>query len=65
MHVVGADVAAHSRPLEVRGTDLVVGVDDPAWSTQLRLLEATVLDRIRDRTGDGSITRLKLRVQPL
>ena len=62
--IVGAEVAAHSRPLDVKSDTLVVAVDDPAWATQLRSLEALILDRLRARLSDLAITRLTVRVRP-
>ncbi len=62
--IVGADVAAHSRPLALRSDTLVVAVDDPAWATQLRSLERLVLERLRAGLSDHEITRLVVRVRP-
>ena len=60
--IVGADVAAHSRPLSVDGGTLTVGVDDATWGSELHWLEAEVLSRICDVTGSGRISALKVRV---
>lgn len=48
---VGASVAAHVRPVKLDGTRLVVQVDDPAWATELRFLEATLKRRVHEVTG--------------
>lgn len=58
---VGGAVAAHVRPLRLDGDVLVVEVDDPAWATQLRLLESTMRARLAEVTG-ASITRIECRV---
>ena len=47
--VVGAAVAAHSRPVSLRRSTLVVSVDHPAWATQLRSLGATILAPLATR----------------
>jgi hypothetical protein len=58
---VGHAVAAHVRPLKVDGTTLVVEVDDPAWATQLRFLEATICQRLAEVAG-LHIERVDVRV---
>jgi predicted nucleic acid-binding Zn ribbon protein len=62
--VVGPGVAAHSRPLSVQGETLVVGVDGPAWATQLRFLSGTLLGRLSELIGDGKLRSLDVRVRP-
>jgi predicted nucleic acid-binding Zn ribbon protein len=58
---VGAAVAAHVQPVKLDGTTLVVKVDDPAWATQLKFLEATVRQRLREVTG-AEVQRIDVRV---
>ena len=48
---VGVAVAAHVQPVRLDGTRLVVEVDDPAWATQLRFLEATMKSRLAEVAG--------------
>ena len=48
---VGAAVAAHVQPIRLDGTRLVVEVDDPAWATQLRFLESTLMARLAEVAG--------------
>ena len=62
--VVGEDLAAHVRAVAVRGTELVVGVDDPAWASQVAWLEARLLERLDVLVGRGTITAVKVRVEP-
>ncbi|MFM7687381.1 MAG: DciA family protein [Actinomycetota bacterium] len=59
--VVGAAVAAHVQPVKLDGEVLVVEVDDPAWATQIRFLEATLRERLREVAG-ASVERLEVRV---
>jgi len=49
--VVGAQIAAHARPVRLDGSVLVVEVDDPAWATQLRLLTAQLCERLASEVG--------------
>jgi predicted nucleic acid-binding Zn ribbon protein len=59
---VGPAVAAHVQPLRLEGTVLTVEVDDPAWATQIRLLEAQVRERLAE-VADLRIERLDVRVR--
>jgi predicted nucleic acid-binding Zn ribbon protein len=62
--LVGEGVATRARPHALRGTTLVVAVDDPTWASQLRWLEADLLGRIAEDLGPGAITALDLVVRP-
>ena len=59
---VGDAVAAHVKPVKLDGTKLVVEVDDPAWATQLRFLEATMKQRLLEVAG-ASIETIEARVR--
>ena len=62
--LIGAQVAAHARPLSlVRGV-LTIGVDEPGWATQLTYLESNLLSRISAVLGEGRVTRIHVRVRP-
>jgi len=58
---VGEAVAAHVQPVKLDGDRLVVEVDDPAWATQLKFLEATLRERLLEVTG-ANITQFEIRV---
>jgi predicted nucleic acid-binding Zn ribbon protein len=62
--IVGEQVATHTRPLSLRDGALVVAVDDPAWATELRFLEAEILARVRDVLAAEDVERLEVRVRP-
>lgn len=61
--MVGRDVAQHVRPVSyVRedsdagpGGRLVVKTDSTAWATQMRLLAPTVVRRLNQELGDGTV----------
>ena len=59
---VGDAVAAHITPVKLDGTKLVVEVDDPAWATQLRFLEATLKQRLLEVAG-ATIETIEARVR--
>lgn len=58
--IVGREVAQHARPVsyvrEDEGGRLVVQTDSTAWATQMRLLAGTVVRRLNQELGDGTVT---------
>ena len=62
--VVGPELASRVRAVAVRGSELVVRVEDPAWASQIAWLESRLLERIADLVGPGRITVVKARVAP-
>lgn len=54
--LVGAEVAAHSTPESFGDGRLVVRTDSTAWATQLRLLAPTVVRRLNEELGHGTVT---------
>ncbi len=60
---VGAGVAAHAQPLALHGTTLVVGVDAPAYATQLRMLSTQLLARLSELAGPGVVEAVEVRVR--
>ncbi|RMF83165.1 MAG: DUF721 domain-containing protein, partial [Nitrospirae bacterium] len=51
--VVGAPIAAHSRPAALRGAALVVHVDEAAWLTELSYRRGELLARIHAWAGEA------------
>ena len=56
--IVGADLAAHVRPVTFEGSVLSVQADSTAWATQIRLLTSSLLGRIDAAVGAGVVTDL-------
>lgn len=54
--LVGAEVAAHCTPETFAEGRLVVRTDSTAWATQLRLLAPTVVRRLNEELGHGTVT---------
>ena len=59
--LVGAEVAAHTRPERFSDGELMVIADSAAWATQVRLLAATLVRRLNEDLGHGTITRVVVR----
>jgi predicted nucleic acid-binding Zn ribbon protein len=60
--VVGAAVAAATRPTAVRDGTVTVEVDGPEWATQLRYLEEQLVAVLTERVGAGIVARLRFQV---
>ena len=60
--LVGATIAAHVRPLSLAGGTLVVTVDEPGWATQIRYMEADLVQRIGE-VAAGAVSRVEVRVR--
>ncbi|MGZ4437437.1 MAG: DUF721 domain-containing protein [Nocardioides sp.] len=53
--IVGREVAQHCTPTSFDDGRLVVKTDSTAWATQLKLLAPTVLRRLNEELGDGTV----------
>ena len=60
--VVGAQVAAHCRPLGLRGDVLEVEVDSPVWSQQLQLRKPDLLAALARILGPDAPRELRFQV---
>lgn len=58
--IVGAEVAQHCEPESFADGRLVVRTDATAWATQLRLLAPTILRRLNEELGDGTVTLIEV-----
>ena len=62
--IVGPERASRIVAGAVRGADLVVRVEDPAWASQLGWLEQQLLARVEALVGPGRLTAVTARVAP-
>lgn len=60
--LVGEQVAAHVSPVRLQDGRLLVEVDDPTWATQMRFLEAHIIERVSARS-QVAITAIDVRVK--
>lgn len=58
--VVGADMAAHCRPVRLDDGELTVEAESTAWATQVRLLSGRMLARIASEVGRGVVKKLNV-----
>lgn len=58
--IVGDEVAQHCFPTSFVDGRLVVRTDSTAWATQLRLLAPTVVRRLNEELGHGSVTVIEV-----
>jgi predicted nucleic acid-binding Zn ribbon protein len=54
--LVGRDVAQHCTPESFDAGKLVVRTDSTAWATQMKLLAPTVVRRLNEELGNGTVT---------
>jgi predicted nucleic acid-binding Zn ribbon protein len=59
--VVGAEVAAHCHPESFADGVLLVRADSSAWATQVRLLALSLLRRLGEELGEGTVTKVVVR----
>ncbi len=60
--IVGPAIAAHAWPLTLSRGVLKIGVDQPAWATQLRFLGADLLEKLTVAAGEAAIERVEIKV---
>ena len=58
--IVGPDIAGHCHPTDFVDGVLTVRADSTAWATQLRLLESTLMGRLADEVGDGTVQQIRV-----
>ena len=58
--VVGAHIAEHAVPMQLRDGVLSVSAESTAWATQLRMVQAQLLAKIAAAVGDGVVSSLKI-----
>lgn len=62
--VVGQELASRIKTVAIRGSELVVKVEDPGWASQIAWLESQLLARIVELVGPDRITAVRVRVVP-
>lgn len=63
MEVIGPDIAAHSKILDIRGKTLVVEADHPTWASMILMRKKQVVGRIKQQFPELGITQLQVRMR--
>ena len=58
--IVGPDLAAHTKPDSFEDGEVLIIADSTAWATQVRLLARTLVRRLNEELGHGSVQRVKV-----
>ena len=58
--LVGPEVGAHTTPESFVDGTIVVRTDSTAWATQLKLLAPTVVRRLNEELGHGTVTLIDI-----
>ncbi len=58
--LVGPEIGAHSTPESFSDGRVVVRTDSTAWATQLTLLAPTVVRRLNEELGHGTVTVIEV-----
>ncbi len=58
--IVGPEVAQHCAPVDFVEGVLTVRADSTAWATQLRLLSSSLLARLAQDVGEGTVAELRV-----
>ena len=58
--LVGTEIADHATPESFTEGRLLVRTDSTAWATQLRLLAPTVVRRLNEELGHGTVTAIEV-----
>jgi predicted nucleic acid-binding Zn ribbon protein len=56
---VGEEISRHARPVAEREGTVTVACDAATWAQELDLLQGELLERLRDRVGEGVCERLR------
>ncbi|NCG41126.1 MAG: DUF721 domain-containing protein [Actinobacteria bacterium] len=61
--IVGITIAEHCVPKKLEKNSLLIEVDHPGWSTEIRYLESDLLKRLRQRIPKLEVSGIKVRVK--
>jgi len=61
VEIVGPEMAAHTAPESFEDGEVVVVADSSAWATQVRMLATTLIRRMNEELGEGTVRRVRVR----
>jgi predicted nucleic acid-binding Zn ribbon protein len=59
--IVGKEVAEHTTPTVFEDGEVTIVADSSTWAQQVRLLAPTLVRRLNEELGDGTVRRVKVR----
>lgn len=59
--IVGSDLAAHTKPESFEDGEVLIAADSTAWATQVRMLARTLIRRLNEELGEGTVKKVKVR----
>ena len=62
--IVGTAIGGTCSPLALEDGVLTVAVPDGGWASQVRWMEADLIDKLNTHLGDGVVTGIVARVRP-
>lgn len=60
---VGERIAAVASPVSERGGEVTVSCTDSVWAQELDLMQAQLLERLRERLGESAPRALRFRLE--
>lgn len=60
-HVVGPQIASHTKPSKIRDGVLEVCVDQPTWMQQLQLMKPQILRKLNAELGESPLKEIFLK----
>jgi predicted nucleic acid-binding Zn ribbon protein len=60
--IVGPSIADHAWPVKLQDGVLHLGVEQPAWASQLAFLGPQLVRKVVAATGDETVKKIELRV---
>lgn len=63
--IIGEENLKHAKPVDLREGILVVHVDSSSWVHKLSMEKPKILARMKEKTGEGIIKDIKLRIGEL
>ena len=63
--IVGEDIAAHSRAVDLVDGVLVLEADHGAWRQELTMLVPMIIEKFNAMFGEGTVTEIQWRDRPV
>lgn len=61
MEIIGADLATHTKIVDVKGRTLVIETDHPTWSSLVMMRRKQITARIKAQFPELGITQISVR----